>query len=137
MEKEPITVTTEYDVNINMEEGIEVVRENGLILAQFYRYEGIIKCGDKSFEVEIKNLIPYLREKRILVDNAAYWYIYEDCSGHLEVDGLEIASFDGYTSEVRFPPQNNWIMTGIRGLEGVKEYIRRKLNLQVETNVCV
>ena len=67
MEKEPIIVTTEYDVNINMEEGIEVVRENGLELARFYRYEGIIKCGDKSFEVNIKNLIPYLKKLNQLV----------------------------------------------------------------------
>ncbi len=137
MEKEPIIVTTEYDVNINMEEGIEVVRENGLILAQFYRYEGIIKYGDKSFEVNIKNLIPYLRAKRILVDDAAYWFVHIDGSGCLEIEGVRMAEFDCQTSEVKFFPQDNWEMTGTKDVKSMKEYIRKKLNLQIETNACV
>lgn len=137
MERELIKVAMEYVVNMCAEDGYADVRDNNGIIAQISLFNATIKCGSEKFDFVGKSFIDCLKEKKILVDNAAYWYIYEDCSGHLEVDGLEIASFDGYTSEVRFPPQNNWIMTGMRGLEGVKEYIRRKLNLQVESNVCV
>ena len=69
------------------------------------------------------------------MNGAAYWFVYEDGSGYLEIEDAEMASFDCQTSEVKFPTQDNWEMTwemtDIKDVKSMKEYIRKKLNLQV------
>lgn len=87
-----------------------------------YQNNELLKSAIKGTEEidVLRSLIP---------DNAMLWTVYEDGSGDLQIDNKTMARFDMSTKEV--DTGNGWEMAGCSTFVEVRDYLYKKLSLDV------
>ncbi len=135
-EKADKNTFAEFRFYIDMEEGKGTFYKDGEAIAFYYGMEDTIRFTNGTFTSDVKSFDEAKEALKEIcnVDNNPLWLSYADLSGHLEINGQEIAQFDGFSGEVKFNG-GDWEYIGKGILENIREYIYHKIGFNVEKEV--